>query len=83
MGNLVMVGGGHAHMTAIANIGRFLDKGHRVTLVSPSAYHYYSGMGPGMLGGFYTPEEIRFPIKKNGPGAGSSLHQRYCPSRTP
>ncbi len=62
--NLVLVGGGHAHLTAIANIRTFVDRGHLVTLIGPSAYHYYSGMGPGMLGGFYRPEEIRFPIKK-------------------
>ena len=61
---LVLVGGGHAHLTAIANIRDFVDRGHQVALVGPSSYHYYSGMGPGMLGGFYRPEEIRFPIKK-------------------
>jgi NADH dehydrogenase FAD-containing subunit len=61
--DLVLVGGGHAHLTTIANIRSFIRRGHRVTLVGPSPYHYYSGMGPGMLGGFYGPEEIRFPIK--------------------
>jgi NADH dehydrogenase FAD-containing subunit len=62
--NLVLVGGGHAHLTTIARIHSFMDRGHRVTLIGPSPYHYYSGMGPGMLGGFYRPEEIRFPIQK-------------------
>ena len=51
-------------MTTIAKIRSFIDRGHRVTLIGPSPYHYYSGMGPGMLGGFYRPEEIRFPIQK-------------------
>jgi len=62
--HLVLVGGGHAHLAAIARIRDFIDRGHRVTVVGPSQYHYYSGMGPGMLGGFYRPEEIRFPIEK-------------------
>jgi NADH dehydrogenase FAD-containing subunit len=51
-------------LTTVASIRGFIHRGHRVTLVGPSPYHYYSGMGPGMLGGFYRPEEIRFPIKK-------------------
>jgi len=61
--HLVLVGGGHAHMVTLANIARFREKGHRVTVIGPSDYHYYSGMGPGMLGGTYTPEEIRFATR--------------------
>ncbi|MDZ7666315.1 MAG: FAD-dependent oxidoreductase [Desulfotignum sp.] len=62
--HLVLVGGGHAHMVTLANIGRFVEKGYRVTVIGPSDYHYYSGMGPGMLGGTYSPEQIRFDTKK-------------------
>jgi NADH dehydrogenase FAD-containing subunit len=58
--HLVLVGGGHAHMVTLAKIHTFVEKGYRVTVVGPSAYHYYSGMGPGMLGKTYTPEDIRF-----------------------
>jgi NADH dehydrogenase FAD-containing subunit len=58
--HLVLVGGGHAHMVTLANLHTFVEKGYRVTVVGPSAYHYYSGMGPGMLGKTYTPEDIRF-----------------------
>ncbi len=60
---LLLVGGGHAHMMALAGIHGFIEKGHTVTVIGPSDYHYYSGMGPGMLGGFYTPEEIRFATR--------------------
>ena len=67
---LVLAGGGHAHMMPLANLGRFVEKGCPVTVIGPSEYHYYSGMGPGMLGGTYTPEEIRFStrrlVEKNG-----------------
>ena len=62
--DLVMVGGGHAHMTTLANIHKFIERGHRVTVIGPSDHHYYSGMGPGMLGGTYDPEEIRFDTRK-------------------
>lgn len=61
--HLVLVGGGHAHLTTILHIPTFRDKGYRVILVSPSPLHYYSGMGPGMLGGTYRPEDVRFPVR--------------------
>lgn len=61
--HLVLVGGGHAHMVTLANIDEFVEKGHRVTVIGPSEYHYYSGMGPGMLGGTYSPSNIRFATK--------------------
>ncbi len=62
--HLVLVGGGHAHLTALLHLDQYVRRGHRVTLISPSAYHYYSGMGPGMLSGIYRPQEVRFHVKK-------------------
>ena len=61
--HLVLVGGGHAHMVTLAKLHRFIEKGHHITVIGPSPYHYYSGMGPGMLGRIYTPEDIRFATK--------------------
>ncbi len=60
---LVLIGGGHAHMVALANLGQIIDSGHGVTVIGPSDHHYYSGMGPGMLSGTYRPEEIRFATR--------------------
>lgn len=62
--HLVLVGGGHAHMLTLANVHRFVQKGHRITVIGPSEHHYYSGMGPGMLGKTYAPEEIRFQTRR-------------------
>ncbi|GAX61450.1 NADH dehydrogenase, FAD-containing subunit [Candidatus Scalindua japonica] len=62
--HLVIAGGGHAHMLTLANLHKFIEKGHKVTLIGPSPYHYYSGMGPGMLGKTYNPEEVRFATKQ-------------------
>ncbi len=62
--HLVFVGGGHAHLTALFLIKDYVDRGHKVTVISSSAYQYYSGMGPGMLSGIYRPQDIRFNIKK-------------------
>ena len=61
--HLVLVGGGHAHMVTLANLHNFVEKGYKVTVIGPSPYHYYSGMGPGMLGRIYTPKDIRFATK--------------------
>ena len=58
--HLVLVGGGHSHMVTLENLHAFVDKGHRVTVIGPSPYHYYSGMGPGMLSRTYSPDDIRF-----------------------
>jgi NADH dehydrogenase FAD-containing subunit len=62
--SLVLAGAGHAHMTILSHIREIVDQGFRVVVVGPSEHHYYSGMGPGVLGGTYTPEEIRFPVKR-------------------
>lgn len=61
---LLLIGGGHAHMVTLARLREFVEKGHEVTVIQPSEYHYYSGMGPGMLGGTYEPDDIRFATRK-------------------
>ena len=71
--HLVVVGAGHAHLTVLKNLKAFKDAGHRVTVVSSSPLHYYSGMGPGMLSGIYRPEEIRFNVKKMSEDRGAAF----------
>ncbi len=61
--HLALIGGGHAHMVTLAKLYTFIEKGHRVTVIGPSDHHYYSGMGPGMLGKTYTSAEIRFATR--------------------
>jgi NADH dehydrogenase FAD-containing subunit len=70
---LVLIGGGHAHMVTLARLGEFIDKGYQVTVIQPSEHHYYSGMGPGMLGGSYQPDDIRFATKKQVEGKGGEF----------
>lgn len=62
--HLIFAGGGHAHIYSLTRLDRFLDAGVDVTVVSRSGFHYYSGMGPGLLSGFYSPEETRFNVKE-------------------
>ncbi len=71
--HLIIVGGGHAHLTVLKRAGEFVKRGHRVTLISSAPYHYYSGMGPGMLAGIYSLEEIRFNIRKMAEDRGASF----------
>jgi len=61
---LVLVGGGHAHLTILTHLDRFTGGGWRATVISRSAYHYYSGMGPGLLSGVYAPRDLRFHIRR-------------------
>lgn len=60
---LVFVGGGHANIYALKRATQFLEAGIEVVLIGPSKYHYYSGMGPGMLSGIYQPDQLRFDIQ--------------------
>ncbi len=64
MKRLILAGGGHAHMMTLAHLDQFVAKGYEVTVIQPSSHHYYSGMGPGMLGKIYRPEEIRFNTQR-------------------
>ena len=70
---LILAGGGHAHMTVLAHIRDLIRDGHEVTVVQPSDHHYYSGMGPGMLGRTYTPGEIRFATRQVVEGQGGTF----------
>ncbi|WP_415719656.1 NAD(P)/FAD-dependent oxidoreductase [Maridesulfovibrio sp.] len=63
MGELVLAGAGHAHMMLMEAIPDIIADGHSVTVIGPDERHYYSGMGPGLLGGVYSPGEISFPVK--------------------
>jgi NADH dehydrogenase FAD-containing subunit len=58
--HLVLIGAGHAHLTCLKSLRDYIARGHRVTVIGPDTHHYYSGMGPGMLGQTYKPQEIRF-----------------------
>ena len=58
MRRLVLVGGGHAHLHVLADLVPRPLAGVEVTLVSPSAWHHYSGMVPGFLQGVDAEAEL-------------------------
>jgi len=51
--DLVLVGGGHAHVIVLRRLAMRPIAGLRITLVSPDAYTPYSGMLPGLIAGHY------------------------------
>ncbi len=60
---LVLVGGGHVHLLSLKYAEQFIHAGAEVTLIGPDRFHYYSGMGPGMISRIYRPEEVRFDVQ--------------------
>ena len=78
MSKLLLLGAGHAHMTLMAHIEHIIKLGHEVTVVGPGPRHYYSGMGPGMLGGDYTPHDISFPVRRMCEQRGAKFIEAKC-----
>ncbi|MFW5871282.1 MAG: NAD(P)/FAD-dependent oxidoreductase [Verrucomicrobiota bacterium] len=54
--NVVLAGGGHAHLFVVSQAEEFRSAGVNLTLIDPGML-WYSGMATGMLGGIYTPEQ--------------------------
>lgn len=73
MGELILAGAGHAHMSLMKAIPNIIADGHRITVISTDERHYYSGMGPGLLGGTYLSDEISFPVKSMVESRGGSF----------
>ncbi len=80
---LVLAGAGHAHLTILARLAEISGQGHQVTVVGPAPRHYYSGMGPGMLGGAYAPREISFPVRRMTQEQGGRFIQGHVESFDP
>lgn len=64
MANLVLAGAGHAHLPILTALPEFIRRGHCVTVIGANDFHYYSGMGPGLLSEDYHPEQARFNVAK-------------------
>src|SRR5512145_1737300 len=64
MKKLILAGAGHAHLFTLMKTDRLLKAGISVTVIARGDYHYYSGMGPGLLSGRYQPAETRFHVRR-------------------
>lgn len=63
MKRLVFVGAGHAHLYSLGNATALAAAGAQLTLIAPGRF-WYSGMGPGMLGGRYDRTEATVDVAK-------------------
>jgi selenide,water dikinase len=70
---LVLVGGGHAHLQILADLAARPLPGAEVALVSPSAWHHYSGMVPGFLQGRYAEADLTIDLASLAARAGVRL----------
>ncbi len=77
MRNLLLVGAGHAHAMLLAALSKAPLYGARITLVSPHASQFYSGMLPGVIAGHYRPDEARMDIARLAAGAHAEFVQGY------
>lgn len=62
MKRLVLVGGGHAHLSVFEKLARAPLSDVEVVLVTPNRYQNYSGMLPGWMAGHYTREQSRVDL---------------------
>ncbi len=75
MKRIVLAGGGHAHLALVKSLRSLRRHGCSVVVVGPEPTHAYSGMGPGMLGGFYEPDDLRFPVQRMTESGGGEFIQ--------
>ncbi len=63
MKRLVLVGGGHAHLSVLEKLALASITGTEVVLITPNRYQNYSGMLPGWIAGHYTREQSRVDLQ--------------------
>ena len=71
---LVLLGGGHAHLGVLAELAQRPLPGWQVTLVTPFRRQIYSGMLPGWVAGHYRLGECAVALDALAGRAGAALH---------
>lgn len=63
MKRLVLIGGGHAHLSVLRALAYKKTLGVDVVLVTPSAHQIYSGMLPGWMAGHYVQAQCQIDLR--------------------
>ena len=73
MKRLVLIGGGHAHLSVLEKFARQPPDGVERILITPNRYQNYSGMLPGWISGHYTREQSRIDLRPLVQAAGIKM----------
>ena len=71
--DIVLVGGGHAHVHVLAAFAMRSEPGVRLTLVTRDLQTPYSGMLPGVVAGLYAPAEAHIDLIQLATATGARL----------
>lgn len=71
--DVVLVGGGHAHVQVMTAFGMDRPSGARLTLVTDRLLTPYSGMLPGHIAGAYTHDEVHIDLWRLARATGTRL----------
>ncbi|OUS27204.1 hypothetical protein A9Q99_15570 [Gammaproteobacteria bacterium 45_16_T64] len=63
MKQLLLIGGGHAHLAVMRDLAERPIPDTKVTLITPQPFQWYSGMIPGFMAGHYSAEECRIDLR--------------------
>lgn len=74
--HLVLVGGGHAHLTVLEKLREGALTPFRVTLIDPSPRHFYAGMAAGLLSGIHDESDACLDLRALIGGAGRFVQAR-------